>query len=115
MTWISTFTATSADLNGSRSWTWRDEDYWRFSWIPVVGPWLMMDVAHTDEQWSWALISGIAQDLGFLMLVIGSSIRWTVRVPRRAERGDDAETPGIAVALGPRRGGAQVALTITHF
>lgn len=67
--WISTWTAASSYLDG---------DALTYSWIPVIGPWLMLTQDLNGGEAGF-IISGVIQGVAALMIVLGVSLRrsWT--------------------------------------
>ncbi|MGF1465901.1 MAG: hypothetical protein ACFCGT_07185 [Sandaracinaceae bacterium] len=69
--YVYTISFAQESINGS----YRDR-----SFIPLVGPWLMLGVAHEDWEIAGAIAGGIAQLVGAGLLILGLSLRKTVRV-----------------------------------
>ncbi len=67
--WISTWSTATSELEGDGA---------TYSWIPVVGPWLMLTTDLGGSE-ALAVVSGIAQGAAAIMLVLGLSLRrtWT--------------------------------------
>ncbi len=91
-----------------------DDDYASWSWVPLVGPWVALTYADTDDESLGSVIGGIAQVAGLTMFVLGLSLTRTVRVARYA-LGDDERAPELAFDALPAPGGGQLGLTLSHF
>lgn len=88
-------------------------DYHLESLIPLVGPWLMLGDANTGTESVFALIMGIAQLAGLIMIITGLTVRRTV-TEEVAERDED-RSPSLFVDVMPAAGGGMLGLTLTHF
>jgi hypothetical protein len=67
--WLATFTAASTSLTG---------DAYTYSWIPVIGPWLML-TQNLNGYDGAAIFSGVVQSAAALAIILGLSIRRTWR------------------------------------
>ncbi len=90
-------------------------DYVGYSWIPLVGPWLMLGEAANDEQFAGALVGGIAQAAGLTMFVLGLALRQTVRVAVYSLDESNERAPRLALDLVPAPAGGMVGLSLSHF
>ncbi len=101
-------------LSGSVASLSPDGDYQTYAWIPLVGPWLMLTVASSDSETAGALVAGVTQLAGAVMLVLGLSLHDTIRVAVYA-LGDRPRSPQLALELRPALAGATFRATLTHF
>lgn len=118
VSWVLTWSAATATLDGSR-----DIDYWLWSWVPLVGPWFMLgqgdDVSYygrglNESEIAGAVLAGIAQLSGLMMIILGASLKQTVSVTTYAL--DSSERPAqLSFGLAPALGGGQLTATLTHF
>lgn len=92
-----------------------DTAYIDYSWIPLVGPWLMLSEAGNDDELAGALISGIAQLAGVTMFVLGLALRQSVRVAVYSLDRHDERAPQLALELAPAPAGGMVGLALSHF
>lgn len=116
VSWVLTWTVATATLDG----TGRDIDYWLWSWVPLVGPWFMLGQGDdggrglNEAEVGGALLAGIAQATGLILIILGAAIRRTVRVATYA-LGDDERAPELSFSAAPVDGGGVLGLTLTHF
>ncbi|MCZ7680243.1 MAG: hypothetical protein M5U28_16340 [Sandaracinaceae bacterium] len=92
-----------------------DAEYVGYSWIPLVGPWLMLGAADGDDQFAGALVGGIAQAAGLTMFVLGLVLRQSVRVAVYSLDRHDERSPELALDVRPAPAGGMVGLTLSHF
>jgi len=90
-------------------------DYADWSWVPLIGPWVMLANSVNDDEATGALIGGIAQTAGLAMFVLGLAITRTVRVARYVLNEGDDRSPQLAFDVLPAAGGGQLGLTLSHF
>lgn len=91
-----------------------NDDYATYSWIPLVGPWLMLGEANGDAETGAAIAGGVAQLAGLTMFVLGLTLRRTVRVAVYA-LGDGEHAPELALNPLPLAAGGGLSATLTHF
>lgn len=101
-------------LTGSISSISTNIDYATYGWIPLVGPWLMLGVATSDDEVAGALVGGVTQLAGITMFVLGLALHETVRVAVYS-LGDDPRAPRLALDVRPAVAGGMVGVTLTHF
>lgn len=54
-----------------------------FSFVPLVGPWLMfLDDELGGAAYAWPILTGLVQDLGFVLTIVGLANERTVGRPR---------------------------------
>ena len=92
-----------------------DPDYASWGWIPLAGPWMMLSVAGSDDEVAGALIGGITQLAGATMLILGLTLRQTVRVAQYSLDERDERSPQLAFDVLPAPAGGMVGLTLNHF
>ena len=93
------------------------EDEITYSFIPVLGPWLLLGLTSVseigDEISTLLVLDGILQPVGIALAIIGLVSQREVLVGRL---GDDEYAPSIALRpWTPPGGGNGVALQLTHF
>lgn len=115
VSWVLTWTTATATLDSSR-----DIDYWLWSWIPIVGPWAMIaqgddgSRALNGEEIAGAAIAGVAQIAGLAMIILGATIKRTVRVATYALDGSE-RAPELTLGVAPTLGGGMLTAELTHF
>ncbi|HJL16307.1 MAG TPA: hypothetical protein RMH99_11660 [Sandaracinaceae bacterium LLY-WYZ-13_1] len=92
-----------------------DTDYATWGYVPLIGPWVSLGFANTEDEVTGAVLGGVAQAAGLTMFILGLSLRRTVRVAQYALDGDDPRSPQLAFDALPAPGGAQLGLTLSHF
>lgn len=118
VSWVLTWTMTTATLDS----TGRDVDYWLWSWVPLIGPWFMLGQGDdstfgrglNESEVGGAILAGVAQATGLILIILGAAIRRTVRVATYA-LGDDERAPELSFSAAPVDGGGVLGLTLTHF
>jgi hypothetical protein len=117
VSYVLTMTAAWSTVESSSGSFERDIDYAWFSFIPLVGPWFMLAQNDTrslnESEIAGALLAGVAQTAGLVLIVLGLAIKRTVRVATYSlgnERG-----PELSFDVGGGPTGAQVGLTLSHF
>ncbi len=101
-------------LTGSVASIRLNTDYATYAWIPLVGPWLMLSVAGSDDEIAGALLGGITQVAGLTMFALGLALHETVRVAVYS-LGDDPRAPQLALSVQPALAGGMATVTLTHF
>lgn len=73
-----------------------------FSFIPVVGPWLMLTDSYLDTpgEMVFPVIAGLAQDAGLILLIVGLATMHTETVMVEARRAGDVRVSGGAAPSG---------------
>lgn len=104
--------ALTATFAAALSW---NADYVNTAIIPLVGPWVMLHFAATDDEVAGALVGGVTQLAGAVMFVLGVTLRQTVRVAQYSLDERDERAPQLALDVLPTPAGGMVGLTLTHF
>lgn len=92
-----------------------DTEYVDYSFIPLVGPWLMVGTANNDDEVAGAIVSGLAQTAGVLMFALGLVLRQTVRVAVYSLDERDERAPRLALEVAPAPAGGIAGLSLSHF
>ncbi len=88
-------------------------DYALFAWIPLVGPWFMVDAASNDDEIIGGVLGGIGQLGGLTMFILGLVMKEPVRT---AVYVDNSERPtSLSFDLRPEPYGASAVVSLTHF
>lgn len=120
LSWVLTWSAAVATIGCVSGPECRDIDYMVWSWVPLVGPWFMLgENDHPNRglnagEVAGAVFAGIAQLGSLTMIILGATLRQTVREPAYA-LGDSEQAPTLAFGLAPAEGGGQLTATLTHF
>ena len=89
-------------------------DYRDWSWAPLIGPWVALGFANTDDERTGSVIGGLTQAVGATLFILGITLTRTVRVARYSF-GNGDQSPELAFDVLPTPGGARAGLTLTHF
>ena len=104
--WILTFSITFA-LDGGTT----DATTWGF--IPLIGPWVLLDYPEDDFTFTMLIVSGLLQLAGVTLMVLG--LATTREVAVRAELGDGPRAPVLTFTPMFGTDFAGGGLTLTHF
>lgn len=88
-------------------------DYIAWNWVPLIGPWFALGYEEeflNSEEIGGAILGGVLQASGLLLIILGVSIRQTVRVATYS-LGDGERAPELAFGVSPNG----VNLSLTHF
>lgn len=90
-------------------------DWYGFGVIPVIGTWLQF-LAAGPQFPEWSIATGIIQDAGLILLILGMTIREEWDEPVYTFNEADPYSPTLDFAMtGAPGGGAMATLTLTHF
>ncbi len=80
-------------------------DWVGFQWIPIVGPWLALGLSDARDWAPLSYVTGILEDVGLLLFVLGLAIRDEWDEPVYAF-GDGPDAARLYLSAGPTQGGA---------
>lgn len=90
-------------------------EWYGYGLIPVIGTWLQF-AAYGPQFPEWSIATGIIQDVGLVLLILGLTIREEWDEPVYVFNEADPHSPTLAFGMsGAPGGGAVGTLTLTHF
>lgn len=91
-------------------------EWYGYGVIPVIGTWLQF-AAYGPQFPEWSIATGIIQDLGLVLLILGLTIREEWDEPVYTFNEEDPYSPTLAFGMGGVEGGggATLTATLTHF
>jgi hypothetical protein len=89
-----------------------DADWMAYQWIPVIGPWLSVGLANGGDYTPFTYVTGILQDVGLILLILGIAIRDEWDEPVYAF-GDGPDAPRLYLSGSPTTTGGAMSATLT--